>query len=77
MLWENESTKKIFKVSIILILFMICTMFVFKYGWNFYNKVRCGSRGMTEKMMEYCKGRELRLIDIKFEDGMCISICGK
>jgi hypothetical protein len=76
MIW-NEKIRRIFGVAFVFLVFMGAVLFLFTYGWNFYNKVRCRSRNTIEKMMEYCESRNLELRDMRFEEGLCISVCGR
>jgi hypothetical protein len=68
---------KIIKVTIIILVLLIIFLFIFNFGINFYNKLRCNSRDTINKMINYCQKNNLQLRDMKFEDGLCISVCGK
>jgi hypothetical protein len=69
--------KKIVKITLFVLVFMAVVMLIFNFGLDFYNKVRCNSRETVNRMVDYCESRGMELRDMKFEDGMCISICGR
>jgi len=74
---EDEKRKKIITIAVLIVIFFGFVMLIFNYGMNFYNKVKCGSRKTVEKMLDYCQSRGNKLIDVKFEDGLCVGICGR
>jgi len=74
---NEERTKKVFKITIFILLLIVLFSFIFDVGMGFYNKIRCKSRDMVERMVNYCEKKGLRLIDMRFEDGLCISVCGR
>lgn len=74
---EDLLNKKTTKIVIGILIFIIVVALIFNYGLTFYNKLRCNSSYTIQKMLNYCNDRGMILRDMKFEDGLCISVCGK
>lgn len=74
---EDLLNRKTTKIVIGILAFVIVVALLFNYGLDFYSKVRCNSKTMILWMNKYCEDNGLKLKDMRFQDGLCITICGK
>lgn len=74
---DEITQSKIFKASLIILVFIGVVLLLFTYGMNFYNRVRCSSVPTIKRMTQYCVDNAMELRYIRYEDGLCIAVCGR